>query len=538
MYNTGNAGFLAAACNSNRTIDTKVDIALAGSNLSLNPDEIVSYKIVYASTGGKTFTPGSFVASTLELSLNASSTKVSGVNFKTTPVDNLVVSAGIKVSKDMVNVPMGKFYPEKNGVEVGDGGEVSIKATDIPAVLYDQFNSSSLVLPCTVHEVLNKISSETGLTLTVTAADFPNLSVTLIESFSLITTYREALMYVSEVLGGFVCMGRNGEILIKRCFSGLVDLGCVLDENYLFSVKKQESSVKPFQYINIKAEKDDLGVTQEVNGVNTQCQYDIVDNPLTYGHPDDFLDGLVSPTAFTEFYPAVISFQGRPDLDTGDVLSYVYKGVTDILPVCKHTFEYNGGFKTTVESIGTDALVVSSTDSTVKSQITALRQNINTLYRDLTQTQSQITDINGELVQVSTLLQTVEQLQTQISEIDKELEKTSTLTQTAEQLRLDIQSVVKELTETNKTVSDNQNTLLSYFDFKADGLTIGISSSNIKLKLANNKIQFLKDDTTEVAYFSDGKLYVTDAHFLRGLVIGDFELTPRTNGNLSLRWRG
>lgn len=538
MYNTGNAGFLAAACNPNRTIDTKAVLALPASNAEMSPEDIVSYKLQYASTGGKTFTPGSFVASRLELSLNAASTRVSGVNFKTTPVNNLVVSAGIQVSRDMVYVPMGKFYPEKDGVDTGDDGYVSIKATDIPPVLYEQFNSSSLTLPCTVNEALAKIASETGLTITVTAADFPNLSVELIESFALLTTYREALMYIAEALGGFVHMGRNGEILVKRCFSGPVDLGCVLDENYLFSVNKQESSVKPFQYIGIKAEKDDLGVTREVAGVTTECRYDIISNPLTYGHPEDFLAGLVSPTVFTEFYPATISFHGRPDIDVGDVLKYVYKGVTYTIPVCNHIFEYNGGFKTTVKSIGTDALQTSSVDAGMKTQITVLKQNINTLFRDLNQTQSQITEINGDLVQMSTLLQTVELLKTQVSKVEGDLEKMSTLTQTADQLRIDIQTLVSGLASTNDTVAKNQNTLLSYFDFKADGLTIGISSSNIKLRLANNKIQFLKDDTTEVAYFSEGQLYVTDAHFIRSLVLGNFEFTPRSNGNLSLRRRG
>ena len=536
MYNTGKAGFLTAACNPNRLIDTRAILRTA-SDVVMGAGDMVSYKIDYASTGDKAFVPGSFVANRLEMSLNAQSTKVSEVNFKANPLKYVSVSAGIQVPGEMEYVPMGKFYPEKDGVEAGDDGYVYIYATDIPPVLYEQFNTSSLSLPCTVAEFLSAISSATGLTITVKAEDFPNLGVTLIPSFALITTYREALMYIAEALGGFVTMGRVGEILFKRCFSGLVDLGCTLDENYLFSVTKQESSVKPFQYINIKAEKDDLGVTQEVPGATTQCQYAIISNPLTYGHPEDFLEGLVEPTTFTEFYPSCVSFHGRPDIDVGDVLEYVYKGATYILPICKHTFEYNGGFKTTVESIGTDALQTSSVDAGPKTQITVLKQNINTLLRDLSQTKSQITEINGELTQITTLLQTVELLQSQVSKVEGDLEKVSTLTQTADQLRIDIQTVADGLKSTNDTVADNQNTLLSYFDFQADGLTIGVNSSNIKLRLSNNRIIFLKDEQ-EVAYLSDGQLYVTDAHFIHSLVLGNFEFTPRSNGNLSLRRRG
>lgn len=538
MYNTGNAGFLAAACSPNRTIDTKV-VLNTNTAVNLSTNDIVSYKATYASTGGKAFAPGSFVASQLELSLNAGSPVVSGVNFKTSVVNNLTLSAGIKVSDTMVYVPMGKFYPERDGIKAGDSGNVVITATDIPPVLYTEFNSSILTLPCTIQQALTKIATVTGLTLSITTANFPNLSVQLIKSFSLATTYREALMYIAEMLGGYLQMGRNGEICVKRCFSGLIEVGVTLDENYLFSVNKQESSVKPFQYISIKANADDIGVTHTVPDVTTGRTYDIIDNPLTYGHPQDFLEGLVAPTAFTEFYPATISFHGRPDIDTGDVLSYVYKGVTYLLPVCNHVFEYNGGFKTTVESIGSDAPQVSSVDSGVKAQVTAIRQNINTLIRDLTQTQSQIVNINGDLVEMSKVLQTVQALETQISKIEGNLTEISTLTQTANQLRLDIQSVVGNLKATNDKVNGNQETILTYFDFQAEGLTIGVNSSKIKLRLANDQIQFLKEGSTDpVAYFSEGQLYVRDAHFIRSLILGNFELVPRSNGNLSLRRRG
>lgn len=539
MYNTGNAGFLAAACNPNRIIDTHAKINLSDGFTTVGTDDIVSYKTKFASTGGKAFVPGSFVAGQLDLSLNAASPGVSGVDFKQVTVEDIELNAGIKVGSDMVNVPLRVFYLDKDGVNVTDDGYVEIKASDIPPSLYEQFDFSSLEYPCTVGEALNHIAEEAGLSIDIVDSDFPNLGVELEETFNLITSRREAIMYIVEVLGGYSVMGRTGQICVRRCFSGLVDLGCTLDENYLFSVNKQESSVKPFQYIGIKANPDDVGVVWGVEGVETECHYDMFNNPLTFGHPEDFLAGLVAPLEFTEFYPAKLSFQGRPDLDVGDVLTYTHKGVTYVLPICNHTFEYNGGFKTTVESIGSDSKKTSSKETGLKTQITAIKQNINSLVQDLTHTQSQIVEINGELAEMSTVLQTVELLQTEISRIEGDLEKVSTLTQTAEQLKIDIQTVVGGLKDTNDKVNANQETLLTYFDFQADGLTIGVNSSSIKLRLSNNQIQFLKEGNPQpVAYFSEGQLYVTDAHFIRTLVLGNFEFVPRSNGNLSLKRRG
>lgn len=533
MYDTGVVGFLTAVTNPNRIVDTQVNL-YGTEDVALDSQDVVSYKISGASLSGKHFVPGNFVATTLELVLNTASKVVSKVNFKSNTIDNAKVSALIRVNSQMVNIPLGTFYPEVDGIATDGKGHVTIQAKDLPPILNEQFDSALLNLPCTMADVIYKLGELTGLTIHVNSNDFPNLSQSVPETFSLVTTYRNMFRYVAEVIGAYCHMGRDGGVYFERIFKGTVDIGCVLDGNYLFSVQQQEGgSVKPFQYIGIKANEQDLGSVHEIDGVDTENEYDIINNPLTYGHPQDFLEGLVAPLQFSDFNPAKISFQGRPDLDLGDVLEYVYKGTTYILPICTHTLEYNGGFKTTVGSIGTDTKQVSNVDSSPKTRIEALRQNINTLVRDLSQTQSQIVNINGDLKQVSTLLQTVELMQSQISELDGDIEKMSQWTQTSDQLRLEIQQVAKDLIATNNTVNSNQATLLSYFDFQADGLTIGVSNSDIKLKLTNDKIQFFRQDA-EVASLSDGKLVITDGHFINKLILGNFEFKPRTNGNLSL----
>lgn len=534
------APFLLAAKSPNREIDTRIVVNFADTQVELTTTSVATYKITKSSTAGKSFTPGSFVAGHLETSMVSSSPAIEGLDLKNAPPLSLEVKAGILTSKGMAYVPMGKFYPVADGVTFGDDGFIKIQALDTPSALSGQFHSDSMNLPCTVSDALSYISAQTGISIVASSTDFPNLSVELTQTFSLTTTYREAIMYIAEVLGAYVCMGREGEVRLAKLFGNVTDLGgVVLNDDYLYTVDSQESTVKPYQYISIKANKDDLGVTREVEGISTGCQYDMLDNPLTYGHPEDFLEGLVNPLSFTEFHPSKVVFHGRPDIDLGDVLTYFYHGISYILPVCSHVFEYNGGFKTTLESIGSDTLKTSSVDSGVKTKITALKQNINMLIRDLAQTQSQIVGINGDITELSSITQTVNALQTQISKLEGDITQMTTLTQTANNLKLSIETLQGDLKTAVDKVNSNQQTLLTYFDFAADGLTIGLSTSKIKLKLINNMVYFVKDDNMEspVAYFSDDKLYVTDAHFLHSLVLGNFELSPRSNGNLSIRRR-
>ena len=57
-------------------------------------------------------------------------------------------------------------------------------------------------------------------------------------------------------------------------------------------------------------------------------------------------------------------------------------------------------------------------------------------------------------------------------------------------------------------------------------------NNSLSLKISNERISFM-DGESEVAYISNGKLYITDGEFLNSLQLGNFVFEPRTNGNLS-----
>lgn len=63
-----------------------------------------------------------------------------------------------------------------------------------------------------------------------------------------------------------------------------------------------------------------------------------------------------------------------------------------------------------------------------------------------------------------------------------------------------------------------------------DGVIIlGESENPLSLEIQNDRISF-KQSGAEVAYFSQNKLYVTDAEFLVSLKLGKFAFMPRANG--------
>ena len=517
-----------------RTIDTQVVIHTSNSDIALDTNDIVSYKIVYQSTSGQSFIPGSFPSSTLELSLIKHGPVASTINFKTLKIQYIVVKAGILVDGVMRYMRMGKFYVNDKGIIEDETGKVSISASAIPSILSDTFRSEALTFPCTIQEMISAISSMVGINI-YADEDFVNLSLKLDETFVLTATYRETLMYIAEALGAQATMDYDGEIrLIPMYESQVVDF--VIDENYWFSLSQQDGTVKPFQYINIKAEKDDLGVSKTIPGVNTECEYNLINNPLTYGHPQDFLDGLNVAMIFPEFHPTKLSMQGRPEWASGMTVKYSYKGTEYLMPVCSHTFEYNGGFKSTIESVGSNELKVSSLDTDLKSQISALRQNMNVFKRDLNSTESRIVEVEGLKTKVSDLVQTAESLKSKVSSLEGDDEKYTEIKQTANQLTIEVGNVSKDLEDTKNSLDEELKIIKSYFDFTEDGLIIGKSSSPVKLLLANEVISFLQNDNV-LASFSTGNLNVTDATILNRLTLGELEIVPRGNGNVSIKKR-
>lgn len=71
-----------------------------------------------------------------------------------------------------------------------------------------------------------------------------------------------------------------------------------------------------------------------------------------------------------------------------------------------------------------------------------------------------------------------------------------------------------------------------YIRFVDGKILLGEVGNELELQISKDRISFLQDGA-EVAYFSNRKLYVTDAEILHSLQIGNFAYVPRANGNVS-----
>lgn len=125
----------------------------------------------------------------------------------------------------------------------------------------------------------------------------------------------------------------------------------------------------------------------------------------------------------------------------------------------------------------------------------------------------------------------------------EEIRKSSVTTQQqVDRVQTDINTYIVQVDAINGKIVDIEKTT-ECFSMEDAGLRITrkISSQDVSkqlsMLLSEQKLSFYQG-TDEVAYFSNNKLYVTDAEILERLQLGKFAFIPRSNGNLSFRYLG
>lgn len=122
-------------------------------------------------------------------------------------------------------------------------------------------------------------------------------------------------------------------------------------------------------------------------------------------------------------------------------------------------------------------------------------------------------------------------LQTQVSTM---AEQTSTDFTWATQT---INQIISDAAANQQLTEDQFETIQTYMKFGEDGLRLGKTGNPVTVRILNDRIAFYMNET-EVAYFSNNKLYVTQAQILTRLQIGKFAYEPQPNGNMSLIFTG
>lgn len=121
------------------------------------------------------------------------------------------------------------------------------------------------------------------------------------------------------------------------------------------------------------------------------------------------------------------------------------------------------------------------------------------------------------------------------SETDKLIESTNTqITQNSSEIEIKFNQLITNVEDVSSDTNARFNEINKYIRFIDGNIVLGEAGNEITLRIENDRISFLQSNS-EVAYFTNNKLYVTDGEYSNSLKIGKFAFVPRSNGNLSIR---
>lgn len=132
---------------------------------------------------------------------------------------------------------------------------------------------------------------------------------------------------------------------------------------------------------------------------------------------------------------------------------------------------------------------------------------------------------------------TVEAITSSVSSLETHFDENGTVTNLTQQvstLEQFASQFTMEFFEKVDNADQGVTELLNYIHFDADGITIGQDYYPIRLQLTKDRIKFLDTSNKELAYFSEGKLYVNNAEILDTFKIGNYGFMSTANGSLTI----
>ena len=162
-----------------------------------------------------------------------------------------------------------------------------------------------------------------------------------------------------------------------------------------------------------------------------------------------------------------------------------------------------------------------------EDDIAAIQENVRECYSEISKSSEQIRlSVREEYISRS-----------EMATIQQDFQ--STITQNSSEIRMDFSAVTDELKD---NIATNQELLEEYIRFKGALIELGKVGNAFTAELSNNELAF-KENGQKIAYISNNSLVITNAEIRNKLSLGNenrgwFDFIPRSNGNLSIKWRG
>ena len=309
---------------------------------------------------------------------------------------------------------------------------------------------------------------------------------------------------------------------------------------------------------NISGSKLDIdSVITEVNGSTTTIKSSKIyfdDKKQTLDVAFNTLNTTVDNTSSTvsSHTTSINTMQGQISTLISDTTIINDDGTTTSIKDAFSSMEQTvDGFSTKIGSLET---TMDNGFKSVDSKISSVEQTLDGFSTRVTNTETKVDNMKDEILSGDTMpttdgsvvyikdkfaetLTTVDGISNKVGSLEANFAEDGTVTNLVNQVSILEQTASQfnmEFFQKVDNANQGVNEILSYIKFDADGITIGQDSYPVRLMLTKDRIKFVDTNGAQLAYFSEGKLYVNNAEIINAIKIANYGFLPTANGSLTI----
>lgn len=433
--------------------------------------------------------------------------------------------------------PLGVFnaaLPERRRIAL-----IDVNANDLMLnfdVEADQW-LASLTFPMTLGEMLASLCEFVGLEAESTTFTNSTLSYDASPIATQFVPARNILGWIAQAAGCYACMTRIGKVALRTFTAN----NQIFSDTTIFNIEQSEFDVAVIDKLQVSVTDNDIGVIVG-DGVNG---YQILNNPFLYGESDADIRAKVEPiytalNGIAPYRPATVSVVGDWSIESGDIVGIDLDGSVHSMPIFVQTLQFRGGSpRAELEATGTATRPVMSAVNRQTIQDGKKYHNIvvsvDSLESTVAEQAEQMTEIATSVIQDAQQI-ILSALESYVTTQDYDAFKESistTLRILSDQVELNFVTSTQQIGSVDGALQDFINEQVKYIRFIDGNIVLGEEGNEFVLKLENERISFLQNDT-EIAYFANYKIHAADGEFETSVSIGNFQWVYLPDGSFAL----
>lgn len=379
-------------------------------------------------------------------------------------------------------IPIGIFKVDEDGVETDDVAK-TVKLTCFDsATKFDAKYTSSIEYPCTYREFIQDICSNTGVTLDIKPLMFDSQILSQKPNMNELISNREIISQYAQANLSKAFISRENELTFAEVFSD-PSTDILIDGNDYDSINLEKIQGPLNSFVLARAPQNDNVYALDESSISEfgSKQIKLENNIFLDDRREVLIGSMLNKVLGYIYRPFSVSYFALPQIDPGDVIEVA--GGDDFslpAPLCNISYSYTGSLLGKLSTMILPETLIKFELPSVEQRLANAEIKVDKVNLEILSTVSRIDGLESQTTEIEQSVNGI------TSTVNQQIDNLNTLSTTVNQNASSLNVQINSLNEMN-----------TYYQYTADSLTIGKSSSPAQITIgydSGSKPQMILDD--------------------------------------------